>query len=186
MFKSVIHQREFEDLVSHGTIEYGLRFIKGNQLPHFSVTVSGKQKSARGRGSDFGGCCHDLVAKVAPDTQPLIALHMADSDGTPMHAEANGWYWLAGHLGGLQQEFHGCNGDFPKSPDEALQIFADLVRIDLNEARGLAVAVQTIVEAQGAKKAREFFAEWIKAQQPRWRAEADKAIADFDLSAALG
>lgn len=186
MFKSVIHQREFETLIDKGVIEYGLHFISGNKLPSFSVTVSGKQKNEGGRGSDFGGCCHDLVAKVAPDLQPLIALHLADSDGTPMHAEANGWYWLAGHLGGLQQQFHGCNGSFPKSPDEALQIFADLVRVELNEARGLAVAVQTIVEAQGVKKARAFFAEWIKAQQPRWRAEADQAITQFNLSAALG
>lgn len=186
MFKSVLHTREFETLIDKGVIEYGLRFIKGNKRPYFSVTVTGKLKNERGRGSDFGGCCHDLVAKVAPDLQPLIALHLADSEGTPTHAEANGWYWLAGHLVGLQQEFHGCNGSFPKSPDEALQIFADHVRVELNAARGLAVAVQSIVEAQGVKTARAFFGEWIEAQRPRWRAEAEQAIAQFNLSAAFG
>lgn len=186
MFKSVLRTREFETLTDKGVIEYGLNFVKGNKLPYFSVTARGKQKNGRGRGSDFGGCCHELVAKVAPDLRPLIALHLAGSDGTPMHAESNGWYWLAGHLGGLQQEFHGCNGSLPKSPEEALQIFAGHARIELNAARGLAVAVQSIVEAQGIKAARAFFGEWIEAQRPRWRAEADKAITDFNLSAALG
>lgn len=184
MFKSVIHKRPFETLIDSGTIEYGLEFIKGNERPYFTVTASGRPKD--GRGGEFGGRCHDLILGVAPDLAPLVALHGASSEGAPMHAEANGWYFLAGHLGGLDQAHHACNGSHPKTPDEALEIFAKHVRVDLNEARGLAVAVQTIVTAQGPKKARAFFAEWIKAQQPRWRAEADKAIADFDLLAAVG
>lgn len=182
MFKSVLLNREFETTVERGTITYGLQYLKGNNLPCFTVTANGWAKVAMGRGAGFGGCCHDLVAQVAPDLKPLIALHLASSEGTPMYAAENGWYFLAGHLGGLGQQFHACNGSFSKSPEEALEIFAKLVRVDINEARGLAVAVQTIVEAQGAKKAREFFVEWVKAQHPRWRAEADKAITEFGLS----
>lgn len=179
--KSVLHTRAFETAKHNGTIEFGLRYIPGNPLPYFTVTATGRENGRRGAGADFGGCCHDLILEAAPDLKPLVDLHGSFVDGTPTHAEANGWYWLAGHLGGLGQEFHACNGSFPKTADEALEIFARHARVELNEARGLAVAVQTIVEAQGVKTARLFFAEWIKAQAPRWKAEADKAIEQFNL-----
>lgn len=179
--KSILHTRAFETAKEHGTIEFGLRYIRGNPLPYFTVTAAGREKDRRGAGYDFGGCCHELILAAAPDLKPLVDLHGGYVDGTPSHAEANGWYWLAGHLGGLGQEFHACNGSFPKTADEALEIFAGHARVDLNEARGLAVAVQTIVEAQGVKAARLFFAEWIKAQAPRWKAEADEAIERFNL-----
>lgn len=78
-------------------------------------------------------------------------------------------------------KYHACNGSDRLTQDYALEIFARHARVELNEARGLAVAVQTIVEAQDVSTARLFFSEWIKAQAPRWKAEADKAIEQFNL-----
>lgn len=188
MFKSVIHHRPFDTETDIGEIQYGLRFIPGNALPYFAVTISGKMKGQRH--SEYGGCNHELVAEVAPDPAPevapdlapLIALHGSTSDGVPMHAEANGWYWMAGHLGGLGQTHHACNGSFPKTADQALEIFARHARVSLNEARGLAVALLDTLDREGPHATRQAFSIWIAHQRPRWKAEAEKAITDFNLS----
>jgi hypothetical protein len=180
--KSVLHTREFETATKRGTIEYGLRYLKGNKAPYFSVTVDGREKSARGRGSDFGGCCHDLVAKVTPDLKPLIALHLSNTEGQPTHAEANGWYWLAGACGGLGEEYHGGSGKFGKSTGECEQILADHLRITANEARGLVVAALTLAETEGVKSAREMFAKNVDGMANRWKKEADEAIEKFGLT----
>lgn len=180
MYKSIYHNRSFATKEEAGVIEFGLCYIKGNELPYFSVTASGKPK--KGGGGEFGGCCHELVLDVAPDLAPLIDLHLSDINGAPMHADANGWYWMAGHLGGLGQTYHGCNGDRPKSSDEALEIFAKHARVSTNEARGLAVFLLDTLNLDGPHAARQAFSIWIAAQRPRWKAEAEKAIADFGLS----
>jgi hypothetical protein len=180
--KSVLHTRPFETATQRGTIEYGLRYLKGNTLPYFSVTVDGREKSARGRGSDFGGCCHELVAKVAPDLKPLIALHLSDVTGQPGHAESNGWYWLAGACGGLGEKYHGGSGDFGKSTGECEQILADHLRITANEARGLVVAALALAETEGAKSARQMFTKYAANQLGRWAAEANDAIEKFGLA----
>lgn len=73
------------------TVEYGLENT-GNQSAHFFVTVEGW--TSRRRDPDVAGSGHKLVLKAFPSLKPLVALHLSDADGAPLHAEPNGWYWL--------------------------------------------------------------------------------------------
>jgi hypothetical protein len=136
---------------------------------YFSVTVS----SAR-----TGGCQHELAVALVPWLASIVPLHLADAEcGAPMYAETDGWYWMAGHLGGMGQGFHGANGNFPKTPEKCLQVFAEHARVSLDEARGLAVVCTMAAEDGGPKAARKVFALWIDAQSPRWAREAAEARA---------
>lgn len=181
-----MHTRPFATADSWGRIEYGLHWLSGNRLPYFSVTVSegfyrGTVRRRRRGDFDFCGCCHELIATVAPDLAPLIALHLSGADGAPMHAEANGWYWLAGACGGFGQQYHGASGIGARSAEDCLQLFAEHARIPLDEARALAVRAREVFDTEGPKVARENFRLWCLLQAPRWKAEADAAIAKFNL-----
>jgi len=60
----------------------------GNAEDYFSVTCVGP---------GFAGCCHEEIAKLAPELAPLIALHLCRyPSGQPLHARANGWYLYSG------------------------------------------------------------------------------------------
>ena len=52
--------------------------------------------AAKGRDISSGGADHDLILSVAPELAPIVTAHLSDTDGTPMHAEANGWYFYSG------------------------------------------------------------------------------------------
>lgn len=77
-------------------VRYGLVTI-GDQKPYFSVTGSiWANRSAHTRGPDnphTSGQVHDEVLRNFPDLADLVALHLADIDGVPMHAVANGEYF---------------------------------------------------------------------------------------------
>jgi hypothetical protein len=137
-----------------------------NDRGYFSVTADWPSQQA-------GGCLHDEVLSVAPELAPLVDLHLSDDiTGEPMHAEANGYYWAAGALGGLSQQFHGSNGLTAKSQEECEHIFAEYVRLPLLGARGVLVALQHKAETEGHKQARAWFGQWISTQRSRWAAEA--------------
>jgi len=57
---------------------------------------SGKSRAESGRDMDAGGCMHDEILKATPNLRPLVTVHLADPDGVPMHAVANGWYFYSG------------------------------------------------------------------------------------------
>ena len=179
--KSVLHTRAFETAKHYGTIEFGLHYIKGNPLPYFTVTATGREKGRLGAGSDFGGCCHELILEAAPDMKPLVDLHGSDVNGEPTHAEANGWYWLAGACGGLGEKYHGGNGSPSKSTGECEQTLANHLRLTLNEARGLVVAAIAINDTKGTKETRNWFKHYVASLEDRWEQEADKAIEQFNL-----
>lgn len=40
------------------------------------------------------GCCHAEIGQILPELSPLINLHLCDATGSPMHAAANGFYFL--------------------------------------------------------------------------------------------
>jgi hypothetical protein len=79
---------------------YGMHWIKGNRAPYFSITgttyVAEKGKWVE----DGGGCIHDQIRTVFPELAHLIRWHLTDQDGTPMHYQANGLYWLNVARGG--------------------------------------------------------------------------------------
>jgi hypothetical protein len=74
--------------------EYGLRKL-GDQPSYFSVTGEAWEKSSRRRNPDAHGCIHEMIAGVFPELRDLIALHLCDIDGRPMHALENGWFWFS-------------------------------------------------------------------------------------------
>ncbi len=139
--------------------------IGGNRHPHFSVTAEIYKPGKR----DFEacGCLHTEILQVWPEIAPIVALHLSNSDdGEPMHGEANGFYWLAGALGGLGERYHGGSSDVQirdkdgnylrygkPDADYCLGIFADHCRILVEEAQGIARAVRDAFNDAGASVA---------------------------------
>lgn len=166
------------------TVEAGLHKLQGNDRPYFSVT---------GHTYDAAGCLHDYIRAVWPELQPVIALHLSDDTGWPMHAEANSWYQLAGYYGGASEKYHAGNGKRQiwksdgtfdayrePTPDECLQSFADYVRIPLDKALELADSWRTGDGPNAFGMTRMYFRNWLERQRPRFKAEADAAIALLD------
>jgi hypothetical protein len=88
-----------------GTITYGLRWIPRdseytcNTGFWISAKFSGKDRT--GRKWESSGLGHHEILAIRPDLKPLVELHECDGNGVPRFGEANGWFWLAGALGGL-------------------------------------------------------------------------------------
>lgn len=121
------------------------------------------------------GCLHTEVIQARPDLASLVALHLSDSNtGAPMHAEANGWYLVAGALGGLGERFHGSNGNpATHTADECASILANHVRTDQLTIRAILGNIKSMADMFGNQAARNWWQEWIKAQAPRWATEAE-------------
>lgn len=168
-------------------VEGGLHFIRSNGSPHFTLTYTTHRKGFPNQCCS-GGAGHREILKHFPRFADLAALHLSDIDGVPMHAEANGWYWLAGALGGMGEQFHGGNakvqhwkddGSFngyrESTPAECLKTFADHCRLPLSEASARADQVRLAANPR---------AEWkhlMEAMRPRWKAEAEACIAKHNL-----
>lgn len=142
----IIAQRTFKRVVGNELRKATamLHHLEGNARPYFSVTGSVHAKLKYGEGyrgePDSCGCLHEMIAETWPELLPLIALHLSDDDGQPMHGASNGWYWMAGALGGMGERYHGGSGESysAKSPIECLAIFASHVRVSVADAVKLA------------------------------------------------
>lgn len=82
-----------------------LRDNSGTLSPGFSVTGSlwakhpnahGRTRKRMGLDSDVAGCIHGDILAAFPNLAPIVKMHLADPDGLPMHAKANGWYFYSG------------------------------------------------------------------------------------------
>lgn len=173
----------------------GLHYIRGNSAPYFSLTYWAHRKGFPNQ-CESGGAGHDHILRFYPELADLAALHLSDIDGKPTHAEANGWYSLAGYFGGAGQEYHVGNSKrhFPVTPpadkpwqnteyrvptqDECLRIWADHIRVDIETARK---AAQDIAAKWNWPDMREAHKAFIAAQAPRWKTEADACIAKHGL-----
>lgn len=155
----------------------GLHYLRGNSAPYFSLTADVHRKGFPDQ-NYMGGCCHELLLQHWPELADLAALHMSDIDGVPNHAAANGWYWLAGALGGMGEQYHGGNGPSAKTTDECLAAFANFCRIDLLQAQDVA----RIVKAEPTReRARSRWGVVCEGMRPRWTAEAEACIARHGL-----
>lgn len=161
-----------------GVITFGTHYIEGNSDAYFTLTAN-----YRGRGKngfeDFGGCCHDEILAVHPELKPFADLHLSDTDGVPMYAFENGFYWLAGICNGLGEKYYG-----DKSVGECAKILSHHLRISIDEVSALASkAFATYHDAGlnevGNKACREWFSNYVQQQKPRWKNEAETALKIF-------
>lgn len=164
--------------------------IGGNSHPHFSATASSL---------DCGGCLHDEILKVWPEAKPIVDLHLSNADdGEPMHAEANGYYWLSGVVGGLGEQYHGGSGSSAKTQAECLNILAEYLRISTAEAQAIAgkvketwdsvyrnqvsqpvikyAATSEDIRTSASNAAKNTFHDFVNAQRDRWQAEATAGV----------
>jgi hypothetical protein len=154
------------------TVTLALTKLSGNKFAYFSATA--ELRHPRTGRIESCGAMHDAILAKFPEVADFVALHLADENGEPMYAVENGYYWLAGALGGLGEKYTGLNGSPEKSVEECLAIFASHVRISVEQADDL---IATFKGGQG--KVREQFAAWCITQRPRWRAEADAIVAKY-------
>lgn len=160
----------------------GLHYIKGNTLPYFSLTIASWELRDGLIREDTFGCAHDELVALWPELKPLADLHGSFIDGTPLHAEAKGWYWLAGALGGLGERYHGSGGSPQKTTDECREILRRHLRIDEAEVSQLMAETLVTFQQSGPKVAREVFASYVESQKPRWKREAEDCIEALGLT----
>ncbi len=159
----------------------GLHHLQGNARPYFSVTGwIGRTKA----NLHTGGCMHSDILRTWPHLAPIVALHLSDDTGEPMHGLANGWYFLAGYYpNGAGERYHSGNGTPAAFPEECLQVFADHVRIPFADALTLAKQWECADDWTASKR---WFSVWYESQRPRFQSEADAAIALLDTLATKG
>lgn len=170
----------------------GLHSIRGNSAPYFSITAT---EYVNGR-DESSGCLHELILSHRPEFADLVALHLSNIAGAPMHTEANGFYWLAGAVGGLGEQYHGGNGNPARSEAECLDVFARHIRVPIDQAQEMAESIAAVYRAEleqsgpdsfaaapgftavGAaqKAARKAWAEIALTFRERWAREARECI----------
>lgn len=164
-------------------VEGGLNYIRGNHAPYFSLTYTQHRKGFPNQ-CYSGGAGHDRILALYPRFADLAALHLSDIDGVPMHAEANGWYWLAGAMGGAGERYHGSSGTPSKTRDDCLRTFAKHCRIAWDEAetirRAVLLASLPTLPVDWTPS-RRLWGEIMDAMRPRWKAEAETCIARHSL-----
>lgn len=151
-----------------GVVLGGLHMIEANRRPYFSLTCW-----YRGKEGSYAGAAHDEILRQCPQFADLAALHLSDIDGVPMHALENGFY----HLGGTHWErpkYAVAAKHFRITEDEARQLVRDLFGDHFSTTAGFLTKTAAI-----AAKVR--LAEWIEAQRPRWKREAEACIAHHNL-----
>jgi hypothetical protein len=160
------------------TVTAGLHKLEGNDRPYFSVTCSVDEQARNNRWIDVGGGAdHETIVAYWPKLAPVIALHLADDNGVPMHAAANAVY----HAG------------FSKGMADARNVnhLANHLRISPDDA-------QTLIDrcgrafnaafARGQEHPHEIpaamIADYVDEQRSRWADEARAAIELLDELAA--
>jgi len=178
---------------------YKGQIIATVRTEHNCFGVTGEISTERERAKQDAqacGCIHDELLAAFPQLAPLVALHLSDLEGVPMHAEANGFYWLAGNLGGIGERHHGGSGETGKNAIECLNIFAEHMRISDTEAQEISTKAQLAFKAgfeaadagespdaeefrtkAGNISARNLFHEYVQAQRNRWKMEAEAGLA---------
>lgn len=163
-------------------VDAKLHYIEGNMLPYFSVTGWIGQNEDR---AHTAGMLHEEILKAWPKLRSVVTLHLCDADGVPMHAEANGWYYLAGYYQTTGDAYtfatsQSLMADGFRMPtaDECLDVFAAHVRIPL--ATALSLADYWMASTPTWENCRRMFAQWLALQSPRFAEDAAKAILVLD------
>jgi hypothetical protein len=155
-----------------------IEHLSGNAHPYFSATAnvfephgtwSGAAQSRNGRESDIGGCVHGAILDAFPGAAAFVRMHLSDwPSGEPMHAEANGFYYLTAK----HAEYGARDGYWwQRSGPHALR---EQWRLD--DVRDLPYAISRSFQAGGlTEDDRGAFHAFYEAQRPRWAREARAA-----------
>lgn len=89
--KTTIRNKDIKVIVKIGLTQLG------SQKPYFSITgeVYPADKPATERNLISCGCCHDDIQAITNEFDDVIALHLSNIDGQPMHSLENGFYHYA-------------------------------------------------------------------------------------------
>lgn len=121
---------------SHVVANVGLRYLGSNSAAYWTLTGeiyephgtwSGAARKRNGRDWDMGGMVHEYVLRAFPKLAPFAALHLSDPNGVPMHAIANGRYFLErGELDTAAKHFRVSVDELPAVED--VEMFVDTQR----------------------------------------------------------
>jgi hypothetical protein len=160
----------------------GLHFIRGNNLPYFSLTYESIQPGRRE--ADSCGAEHGDVVGKWPELRLLADIHLADINGVPLHAVENGWWFLATapriQDDGLAGSAKWCPSD-KKTERHYLEIFGEHCRVTLLKAYEVKARLLEVADKDGLAVAKLIFKAWVEEQKPRWKLEASHAIKFLDL-----
>ena len=162
------------------TVEAGLHYLAGNTRPYFSVV--GEMRYARTdkrgrryyrREPDACGCCHKEILKAVAGTPAeglwldVIALHLSDDRGQPMHAVANACY----HLG-----IGKCSGGHNAHAQSHLRLTDEQFR-DLRAA---------LASLAGDTEREAHVQQFVHHAAAAWQKEAQRGVEALNRLAELG
>ncbi len=160
----------------------GLHMMSGNHAPYFTITTDVHQSGYPHR-SWSGGADHETILHYWPKFADLVALHLSDIDGVPMHVAANGWYDLAGALGGAGEQYHRGNsetyGRLDVSRAGCLELFAKHFRITIEAAS--AIHDEFEINRLEGDVAKVRVAEIADGLRPMWKQQAADCITRHNL-----
>jgi hypothetical protein len=153
----------------------------GGCTPCFSLTCSGEERTPHNRltGEWAGPASVADVQRYAPDLEDIRALHLADADGAPMHAEPNALYWAAGAASSpMGAKYHGGNGPDRRSPGECLTVLARHLRISERAATALINHVDMVIATHPHlyEVQKDVVRAFVDAQRVRWAQEATACV----------
>ena len=147
----------------------------GELSPGFAITLTGWEKRGtwsgraakrNGREPAYGGADHDTILAVAPELAPIVAAHLADPDGVPMHAEANGWYFYSGKASAYEREAVAAGRDYG---------YSRLLETSDHDRAARALSIPPADLPTGLD--REGFAAFVASLAERWAGQASAARA---------
>ena len=146
-FTKIIADRSNKNYTKNITLNVNVKMSKTDH-EYFSITY---EAIWRGRVESFGAG-HDTIRKYfGTQFDDVIPLHLAHSDGVPMHALENGFYYL-------------------QNPEEfGPEVTANHFRISLDE----------VEELRHFSKGQ--LSQWVEHQKPRWADEAKEIRAKYGI-----
>lgn len=157
----------------------GLRYIAGNDRAFFSLSWSMEPPEGL-VGFGTAGTAKSTGLEDFPEFDDLALLTTSDEFGVPVGALTWGWDALAIVPGAVGRAFLPVAvGEFFRiSPLEASQLRQDVLdeMVSHRQIVGSDVPEDDVVAA-----GRAFFEAWVEDQKPRWKADAESAIAAHDL-----
>lgn len=125
------------------------------------------------------GTLPEQILEVFPELHDAVRLHGSDELGVPMHAEENGWYWLAGALGGLDEKYHGGSSSGKYTRAKCRGFLRGHLRLSESEVSDMINTTHTIAKQESVEAAKDNFKLWIDDLRVRWSAEAEAAIKKY-------